>query len=70
MQYEGEEQIELVMQLIDNELSEPYSIFTYRYVARHACACNTTHCGRALTRCRTRLQILPAQLAVAVLLGL
>lgn len=29
--YEGEEQLPLIMGLIDHELSEPYSIFTYRY---------------------------------------
>ncbi|KAH7277212.1 hypothetical protein KP509_39G039900 [Ceratopteris richardii] len=29
--YEGEEQLPLIMTLIDDELSEPYSIFTYRY---------------------------------------
>ena len=70
MQYEGEEQIELVMQLIDNELSEPYSIFTYRYGAAWAIAYILNYCGKALMWCRTRLQILPAQLAVAVLPGL
>lgn len=31
MQYCGEEDIHYVMNLVDNELSEPYSIFTYRY---------------------------------------
>lgn len=30
MQYNGEEDIRYVMDLVDNELSEPYSIFTYR----------------------------------------
>ncbi|CAL5226939.1 g9821 [Coccomyxa viridis] len=30
-QYCGEEDIHYVMNLVDNELSEPYSIFTYRY---------------------------------------
>ena len=30
MQYAGEEDIHYVMDLVDNELSEPYSIFTYR----------------------------------------
>ena len=30
-QYTGELDLPVVMQLIDNELSEPYSIFTYRY---------------------------------------
>eukprot|EP01023_Acetabularia_acetabulum_P063791 TRINITY_DN807_c0_g1_i3.p4 TRINITY_DN807_c0_g1~~TRINITY_DN807_c0_g1_i3.p4 ORF type:complete len:209 (+),score=34.64 TRINITY_DN807_c0_g1_i3:194-820(+) len=30
-QYEGEKDLQPVMQLIDNELSEPYTIFTYRY---------------------------------------
>ncbi|KAJ7543468.1 hypothetical protein O6H91_09G039400 [Diphasiastrum complanatum] len=29
--YHGEEQLPLIMSLIDQELSEPYSIFTYRY---------------------------------------
>eukprot|EP00873_Tetraselmis_striata_P028140 jgi/Tetstr1/448404/TSEL_035674.t1 len=29
--YRGEEDLATVMALIDNELSEPYSIFTYRY---------------------------------------
>ncbi|EFJ11928.1 hypothetical protein SELMODRAFT_122523 [Selaginella moellendorffii] len=29
--YKGEEQLPLVMSLVDSELSEPYSIFTYRY---------------------------------------
>ena len=31
MQYMGEQDLPIVMHLIDNELSEPYSIFTYRY---------------------------------------
>jgi peptide alpha-N-acetyltransferase len=30
-QYRDESQLPIIMQLIDNELSEPYSIFTYRY---------------------------------------
>jgi len=30
-QYEGEVDLPLVMHLVDHELSEPYSIFTYRY---------------------------------------
>ncbi|KAL4854900.1 N-alpha-acetyltransferase MAK3 [Chlorella vulgaris] len=30
-QYKDEDDLPLVMSLIDNELSEPYSIFTYRY---------------------------------------
>ncbi|KAK9824186.1 hypothetical protein WJX72_008406 [[Myrmecia] bisecta] len=30
-QYSGEDDLPTVMRLIDNELSEPYSIFTYRY---------------------------------------
>mgnify|MGYP000668625405 CR=1 FL=1 len=29
--YEGEEQLPSIMALVDDELSEPYSIFTYRY---------------------------------------
>lgn len=31
VQYESEREIDRVMELIDSELSEPYSIFTYRY---------------------------------------
>ncbi|EIE18975.1 putative acyltransfersase, partial [Coccomyxa subellipsoidea C-169] len=31
LQYGGEQDMYHVMQLVDNELSEPYSIFTYRY---------------------------------------
>ena len=30
-QYSGEHELQLVTDLIDKELSEPYSIFTYRY---------------------------------------
>ena len=30
MQYQGEQDLPLIMALVDNELSEPYSIFTYR----------------------------------------
>jgi peptide alpha-N-acetyltransferase len=30
-QYEDESQIDAIMTLVDKELSEPYSIFTYRY---------------------------------------
>ena len=30
VQYCGEQDIHYVMDLVDNELSEPYSIFTYR----------------------------------------
>ena len=29
--YGGEQHLPLVMNLVDQELSEPYSIFTYRY---------------------------------------
>ncbi|XP_078447502.1 acyl-CoA N-acyltransferases (NAT) superfamily protein isoform X2 [Wolffia australiana] len=29
--YSGEHQLPLIMGLVDQELSEPYSIFTYRY---------------------------------------
>lgn len=29
--YEGEDHLPLIMGLVDQELSEPYSIFTYRY---------------------------------------
>lgn len=29
--YGGEHHLPLIMQLVDQELSEPYSIFTYRY---------------------------------------
>lgn len=29
--YKGEEEIQEIFRLIDNELSEPYGIFTYRY---------------------------------------
>jgi GNAT superfamily N-acetyltransferase len=35
LQYKDEGDLELVMSLIDNELSEPYSIFTYRYFLRN-----------------------------------
>ncbi|KAG2423450.1 hypothetical protein HXX76_015321 [Chlamydomonas incerta] len=31
VQYKGEEDLPIVMDLVDKELSEPYSIFTYRY---------------------------------------
>ncbi len=31
LQYKGATDLALVMGLIDNELSEPYSIFTYRW---------------------------------------
>lgn len=31
LQYCGEQDMHYVMKLVDNELSEPYSIFTYRY---------------------------------------
>ena len=31
MQYRDERDLATVMDLVDNELSEPYSIFTYRY---------------------------------------
>jgi len=30
-QYKGEEEIQEIFKLIDQELSEPYGIFTYRY---------------------------------------
>ena len=29
--YAGEEEIDVIMSLIDEELSEPYTVFTYRY---------------------------------------
>lgn len=32
LQYQGEQDLPLIMTLVDNELSEPYSIFTYRRV--------------------------------------
>jgi peptide alpha-N-acetyltransferase len=31
LQYQDENDLPIIMNLIDNELSEPYSIFTYRY---------------------------------------
>ena len=31
MQYRDERDLDTVMNLVDNELSEPYSVFTYRY---------------------------------------
>lgn len=31
VQYEDEGQLEAIMSLVDRDLSEPYSIFTYRY---------------------------------------
>eukprot|EP00887_Chlorella_sp_A99_P006203 scaffold3.g6203.t1 len=34
-QYKDEHDLPMVMSLIDNELSEPYSIFTYRYFLVH-----------------------------------
>lgn len=37
VQYTGEEDIHYVMDLVDNELSEPYSIFTYRSAAQLYC---------------------------------
>jgi peptide alpha-N-acetyltransferase len=30
-EYEGEHQLNLINQLIESDLSEPYSIYTYRY---------------------------------------
>eukprot|EP00033_Pygsuia_biforma_P002523 GCRY01002794.1.p1 GENE.GCRY01002794.1~~GCRY01002794.1.p1 ORF type:complete len:209 (+),score=15.62 GCRY01002794.1:164-790(+) len=30
-QYKGEEQLDIVKELVENNLSEPYSVFTYRY---------------------------------------
>jgi peptide alpha-N-acetyltransferase len=33
--YEGEHQLPLIMSIIDQELSEPYSIFTYRYFTKN-----------------------------------
>lgn len=48
-QYKDENDLQLVMRLIDNELSEPYSIFTYRYFLYswpHLCwlVFNRSHC--------------------------
>lgn len=48
-QYQDERDLPLVMNLIDNELSEPYSIFTYRYFLHswpHLCflAFDGDHC--------------------------
>ena len=69
-----------VMELVDNELSEPYSIFTYRYSYHccHICHCTFFSCwgchefsiwsldsDRPCDR-----QVLPAQLAQAVLASL
>ncbi len=69
-----------VMELVDNELSEPYSIFTYRYCTAITVAAftseHTPHAGAAMSA-RPALadvpcdrQVLPAQLAQAVLAGL
>ena len=33
--YENEDQLDIMMELIENELSEPYSIYTYRYFVRN-----------------------------------
>lgn len=35
VQYKDENDLPLVMSLVDKELSEPYSIFTYRYFLQH-----------------------------------
>ncbi|KAJ1445533.1 acyl-CoA N-acyltransferase [Pelagophyceae sp. CCMP2097] len=35
VEYEDERQLSDVMRLVDNDLSEPYSIFTYRYFVRN-----------------------------------
>ena len=35
MEYEDETQLPEVMALVDNDLSEPYSVFTYRYFVRN-----------------------------------
>ncbi|CAL8463994.1 g3529 [Coccomyxa elongata] len=48
-QYGGEQDMHYVMELVDNELSEPYSIFTYRYFLHNwpkLCwlAFDSTHC--------------------------
>ncbi|XP_022991044.1 N-alpha-acetyltransferase MAK3-like isoform X2 [Cucurbita maxima] len=37
--YGGEHHLPLIMNLVDQELSEPYSIFTYRYFAFHRGKC-------------------------------
>lgn len=48
-QYRDEADLPVVMHLVDNELSEPYSIFTYRYFLKqwpHLCfmAFDGDHC--------------------------
>mmetsp|Transcript_3397 Transcript_3397/g.12270 ORF Transcript_3397/g.12270 Transcript_3397/m.12270 type:complete len:244 (+) Transcript_3397:70-801(+) len=43
-QYRDERDLPMVMELIDNELSEPYSIFTYRYfISNWPKLCFTAH---------------------------
>ena len=51
VQYRDERDLATVMDLIDNELSEPYSIFTYRSAGLCLASCNCscqfeqTHCS-------------------------
>ena len=52
-QYHGEQDLETVMQLVDNELSEPYSIFTYRW---GPCCCAVS---RACSLCVMSLASIP-----------
>jgi N-alpha-acetyltransferase 30 len=33
--YTSEDQLEIMMKMIESELSEPYSIFTYRYFVKN-----------------------------------
>ena len=61
IQYAGEDDLQLVMELIDNELSEPYSIFTYRCDQYH----NNPHSTNS-----PYIQVLFAQLAASMLPGL
>lgn len=75
LQYRDERDLPTVMDLIDNELSEPYSIFTYR--SRPTARMLMVISGppplalrQALASACWLVQVLPAQLATACVPGL
>ena len=74
VQYRGEQDLKTVMELVDNELSEPYSIFTYRCGGRNlnlkACCVVQPPVQSEVSSCQPLLQVLPPPLAGAGIVGL
>lgn len=42
--YQGEQDLDVIVDLVDDELSEPYNLYTYRYFLDDWCVTAQAHC--------------------------